>query len=139
LGLTAVTPALTSSMVAPAATCSSASLRTVSKLPSTISAASFLRPVGLIRSPITQKGWSKPMAISLVADATTVRVMSLSFLFQRPDGTCPFKAILAGRVSHACFLVRHTSWSTLPNSASALFHTFSLYIKKVLYKGIVMS
>ncbi len=78
LGSTAVTPALMSSMVAPAATCSSASLMTVSKLPSTISAASFLRPVGLMRSPMTQNGRSKPMAISLVADATMVRVINLS-------------------------------------------------------------
>ncbi|MNL51742.1 hypothetical protein D3C87_1748640 [compost metagenome] len=75
-GLTAVTPALTSSIVAPAATCSKASLMTVSKLPSIISAASFLRPVGLMRSPMTQKGWSKPMMISRVAEATMVRVMS---------------------------------------------------------------
>ncbi len=78
LGSTAVTPALTSSMVAPAATCSSASFFTVSKLPSIISAASFLRPVGLMRSPMTQKGWSKPMTTSLVAEATMVRVMKLS-------------------------------------------------------------
>jgi hypothetical protein len=75
LGSTAVTPALTSSIVAPACTCSMASFLTVSKLPSTISAASFLRPVGLMRSPMTQKGWSKPMMISRVAEATMVRVM----------------------------------------------------------------
>ena len=65
-------------MVAPQAACSSASLMTVSKLPAIISAASFLRPVGLMRSPITQKGWSKPMMISRVAEATIVRVMELS-------------------------------------------------------------
>ncbi len=75
LGSTAVTPALTSSMVAPQAACSSASLMTVSKLPAIISAASFLRPVGLMRSPMTQNGWSKPMMISLVAEATIVRVI----------------------------------------------------------------
>ncbi len=74
-GLTEVTPALMSSIVAPAATCSSASLMTVSKLPACISAASFLRPVGLMRSPMTQKGWSKPMTISRVAEAMMVRVM----------------------------------------------------------------
>ena len=78
LGSTAVTPALTSSMVAPACTCSIASFFTVSKLPSTISAASFLRPVGLMRSPMTQKGWSKPMTTSRVAEATMVRVMKFS-------------------------------------------------------------
>ena len=76
-GSTAVTPALTSSTSAPAATCSSASFFTVSKLPTTISAASFLRPVGLMRSPITQKGWSKPITTSLVAEARIVRVMRL--------------------------------------------------------------
>ena len=44
-------------------------------MPAIISAASFLRPVGLIRSPITQKGWSNPMTISRVAEATIVRVI----------------------------------------------------------------
>ncbi len=39
--------------------------------------ASFLRPVGLMRSPMTQKGWSKPMMISRVAEATMVRVMAV--------------------------------------------------------------
>ena len=53
---------------------------TVSKLPTIISAASFLRPVGLMRSPMTQKGWSKPMMISLVAEATMVRVMLFSVM-----------------------------------------------------------
>jgi hypothetical protein len=32
----------------------------------------------LMRSPITQKGWSKPITISRVADATMVRVISSS-------------------------------------------------------------
>jgi hypothetical protein len=32
----------------------------------------------LIRSPITQKGWSKPMTISRVAEATIVRVIKVS-------------------------------------------------------------
>ena len=72
LGLTAVTPAFTSRIWAPAATCASASFFTVSKLPATISAASFLRPVGLIRSPMIVNGRSKPMMCSLVAEATSV-------------------------------------------------------------------
>ena len=73
LGLTAVTPALTSRMWAPAATWARASaLITVSKLPACISAASFLRPVGLMRSPITQNGRSKPMITCLFSDATSV-------------------------------------------------------------------
>ena len=85
----AVTPALTSSSSAPAATCSSASFFTVSKLPATISAASFLRPVGLMRSPITQNGWSKPITTSLVAEVITVSVMmpiSLRRPPRRPAG-----------------------------------------------------
>ena len=77
LGFTAVTPALTSRMWAPAAICASASLITVSKLPACISAASFLRPVGLMRSPMTVKGLSKPMMCSRVADATRVWVIGL--------------------------------------------------------------
>ena len=75
-GFTAVTPALTSSICAPAAICAKASLITVSKLPACISAASFLRPVGLIRSPITVKGLSKPMIWVRVADWTRVCVMT---------------------------------------------------------------
>ena len=77
LGFTAVTPALTSRMWAPAAIWASASLMTVSKLPACISAASFLRPVGLMRSPMTVKGLSKPMMCSRVADATRVWVIGL--------------------------------------------------------------
>ena len=62
LGLTAVTPALTSRTWAPAFDLGEGvGLMTISKLPACISAASFLRPVGLMRSPITQKGRSKPM------------------------------------------------------------------------------
>ena len=48
-------------MEAPQAACCSASASTVEKSPASSSAASFLRPVGLMRSPMTQKGWSKPM------------------------------------------------------------------------------
>ncbi len=35
-----------------------------------------MRPVGLIRSPITQNGSSKPMTTVLVFDSITVRVMT---------------------------------------------------------------
>ncbi len=75
LGLTAVTPALTSSTMAPASTWATASASTMEKSPATIAAASFLRPVGLMRSPITQNGLSKPMITSLVAEARSVWVM----------------------------------------------------------------
>ena len=83
LGFTAVTPALISRMCAPAATCANTSLITVSKLPACISAASFLRPVGLMRSPITVKGLSNPIMCSRVADATRVCVMRYSGLHCR--------------------------------------------------------
>ena len=81
-GLTAVTPALMSRMWAPAAICARASRITVSKLPACISAASFLRPVGLMRSPMTVKGRSKPMMCSRVAEATRVWVIGLCLHWQ---------------------------------------------------------
>src|SRR5882724_4635328 len=68
-------PALTSSMCAPAATWARVSDVTRVKSPAAISAASSLRPVGLMRSPITQNGRSKPMTTSLVAELMTVSVM----------------------------------------------------------------
>ena len=40
-----------------------------------ISAASNLRPVGLIRSPITQNGASKPITISCLSEESKVRVI----------------------------------------------------------------
>ena len=61
-------PALTSSIWAPASTCAIASAITVSKLPSFISSASCLRPVGLIRSPMITNGRSNPITTSFVAD-----------------------------------------------------------------------
>src|SRR5207302_1468049 len=57
-------PALMSSMCAPAATCAMASVRTRSMRPSFISAASTLRPVGLMRSPMITKGRSPEMTTS---------------------------------------------------------------------------
>src|SRR5260370_31387010 len=61
---TAGMPALTSSMWAPAAACASASDRTRFITPSFISAASTLRPVGLMRSPMITKGRSPEMTTS---------------------------------------------------------------------------
>ena len=75
------TPALTSRTAAPQATCSQASFSTVEKSPASSCAANFLRPVGLIRSPITQNGWSKPMMTVLLLLSTTVRVMLRSPFF----------------------------------------------------------
>src|SRR5437763_1802884 len=67
-------PALTSSMSAPACTCASASLVTVSKLPSRSSSAKVLRPVGLMRSPMMQNGCSAPMVTVLDRDRSTVSI-----------------------------------------------------------------
>src|SRR6056297_3078689 len=64
-----------SSTVAPAATCAMASASTREKSPRSSSSFRILRPVGLIRSPITQNGSSKPITVVLVLDSMTVRVM----------------------------------------------------------------
>ncbi len=68
-------PALTSSTCAPAATWARASASTRLKSPACISAASNLRPVGLIRSPIMVNGRSKPMTTSLLAELMMVSVI----------------------------------------------------------------
>src|ERR1700734_718172 len=73
-------PALTSSMLAPALTCASASTVTVDRSPPRSSSANALRPVGLIRSPITQSGWSAPIVTLADRDRRTVS-MCLSLLF----------------------------------------------------------
>src|SRR5690242_10390966 len=65
-------PALTSSMSAPASTCASASAVTVDRSPLRSSSAKRLRPVGLMRSPITQNGWSWPMTTVLLRDCRVV-------------------------------------------------------------------
>src|SRR5712692_7745415 len=65
-------PALTSSMCAPALAWASASARTRSITPSFISAASTLRPVGLMRSPMITKGRSMEMTTSRVREETMV-------------------------------------------------------------------
>ena len=71
-------PALTSSIWQPASTWAMASASTRLKLPSFISAASSLRPVGLIRSPIITNGRSNPITTSLVAELKTVWVIRVS-------------------------------------------------------------
>src|SRR5690242_3419082 len=65
-------PALTSSMSAPASTWARASSPTVDRSPLRSSSAKRLRPVGLIRSPITQNGWSWPMTTVLPRDCRVV-------------------------------------------------------------------
>ena len=76
-------PAFTSNIVAPASTCATASASTLLKSPSVISVASNLRPVGLMRSPITQNGWSKPIVTSFDAEHNLVRVMAITFYKNR--------------------------------------------------------
>ena len=58
-------PALMSSMSAPASTCASASTVTVERSPPRSSSANILRPVGLIRSPMTQNGCPAPIVTLL--------------------------------------------------------------------------
>src|SRR3954451_5430740 len=65
-------PALTSSMSAPAVTWAMASTATVDRSPPRSSSANALRPVGLIRSPMTQKGWSWPMTTVLERERRVV-------------------------------------------------------------------
>ena len=69
-------PALMSNMCAPASTWAMASASTRLKSPAFISSARIFRPVGLMRSPMMAKGRSKPMTTSLLAELTTVSVMS---------------------------------------------------------------
>src|SRR5438445_6633170 len=65
-------PTLTSSMSAPPATCCATSVSSCERSPAWSCAWKALRPVGLIRSPITQNGCSGPMATVLDGDWTTV-------------------------------------------------------------------
>src|SRR2546425_5580288 len=65
-------PALTSSMWAPEAAWAMASARTRSMRPSFISAASTLRPVGLMRSPMMTKGRSIEMTTSRLCERRMV-------------------------------------------------------------------
>src|SRR5690349_16594203 len=65
-------PTLTSSMSAPPATCCSTSVSSCERSPACSCAWNALRPVGLIRSPITQNGCSGPMTTVLDGDWTTV-------------------------------------------------------------------
>src|SRR6185312_3045431 len=67
-------PALTSSMSAPAVTWAMASTATVDRSPPRSSSANVLRPVGLIRSPMTQNGWSWPMTTVLERERRVVRI-----------------------------------------------------------------
>src|SRR5581483_1814263 len=65
-------PTFTSSMSAPPATCCSTSVSMRERSPCCSSAWNFLRPVGLIRSPITQNGLPGPITTVLDGDSRTV-------------------------------------------------------------------
>src|SRR5262245_37475437 len=65
-------PTLTSSMSAPPATCCATSVSSCERSPACSCAWKAFRPVGLIRSPITQNGCSGPIATVLDGDWTTV-------------------------------------------------------------------
>src|SRR3954447_18206478 len=56
-----------------------ASSRTRDRSPLRSSSENALRPVGLMRSPITQNGWSCPMVTVLDRDSRTVCIALLSF------------------------------------------------------------
>src|SRR6266550_4647973 len=68
------TPALTSSIWAPASTWAIASALTRSITPAVISAARTFRPVGLIRSPMITNGRSIEMTTSLERERSTVSI-----------------------------------------------------------------
>src|SRR3954454_5525127 len=72
-------PALTSSMSAPASVWAIASLVTVERSSLRSSSAKTLRPVGLMRSPMMQKGCSGPMVTVLDRDSRTVSMRLVPF------------------------------------------------------------
>src|SRR3954468_16832001 len=72
-------PALTSTMSAPASVWAIASGVTVDRSPPRSSSAKTLRPVGLMRSPMMQKGWSGPIVTVLDRDSRTVSMRLVPF------------------------------------------------------------
>src|SRR3954452_494484 len=92
-------PTLTSSMSAPPSTCSATSISSCDRSPACNCAWNFLRPVGLIRSPITQNGCSGPMTTVLDRDWTTVST-HLPFVAGR-DAEPPAKSCDAGLTTEA--------------------------------------
>src|SRR5581483_10401473 len=65
-------PMLTSSSMAPPATCSFTSISTRDRSPLRSCCWKIFRPVGLIRSPMIANGWSSPMVTVFVAEETMV-------------------------------------------------------------------
>ncbi|CAB4994267.1 unannotated protein [freshwater metagenome] len=62
----------TSSIVAPASTCAMTSRSMAERSPARSCSWKILRPVGLMRSPMMQKGWSGPIVTVFVAELRTV-------------------------------------------------------------------
>src|SRR3954447_22254247 len=72
-------PALTSTMSAPASACAIASAVTVDRSPPRSSSANVLRPVGLMRSPMMQKGCVGPIVTVLDRECRTVSMRLVPF------------------------------------------------------------
>src|SRR4051812_31069291 len=72
-------PAFTSSMSAPASVWATASAVTVDRSPPRSSSAKILRPVGLMRSPMMQKGCVGPIVTVLDRDSRTVSMRLVPF------------------------------------------------------------
>src|SRR3954471_8677900 len=72
-------PALTSSMSAPASVCATASAVTVDRSPPRSCSAKALRPVGLMRSPMMQKGCVGPIVTVLDRECRTVSMRLVPF------------------------------------------------------------
>src|ERR1700722_7670178 len=70
-------PMLTSSTIAPPATCCSMSISTLDRSPLRNCCWKIFLPVGLMRSPMMQNGLSPPMATSLLAERSTVSISHL--------------------------------------------------------------
>src|SRR6266852_6059503 len=103
-------PALTSSMCAPALAWAIASARTRSMRPSFISAASTLRPVGLMRSPMITKGRSIETTTSRLRELRTVSKAPLSLaqgLVALHDGLLARLGAFRGLASIADDLLGH--------------------------------
>src|SRR5690242_16183976 len=79
-------PMLTSSTMAPPATCCATSISTRDRSPSRSCCWKILRPVGLIRSPMMQNGSPGPITVSRLADDRTVCIATISL---RGQGGAP--------------------------------------------------
>src|SRR5450755_4192004 len=82
-------PMLTSSIIAPPAICCATSVSILDRSPRRSCSEKILRPVGLIRSPITQNGLSPPIRSSLVTEERTVSIVLPSVLGVRHGAAAP--------------------------------------------------